>query len=671
MADAGDGGGGGGVGGGGASGGAGKQPSPPPSGSAPPPPHPARVKSLGVLGLFSICFFLTSGGPSGLELAVLYAGPYYVFLGFATLPLLWGLPQALITAELATALPENGGPVLWLREAGGDLGAWLVGLNGVVSSMMDLALYPLLVRDYVGDAFGGGGGLRGGRAVALGVIALGVALNVRGLGVVSRASTALTLFVLAPYAVAFVVQLPGTLAGGGAWAQTAERPNWPLFAASMLWSFSGYDATGSFAGEVRDPSTTYVRGMLLTLAAAAAGYALPLLTAIQAHPRYEGWRNGVLQQFVGEDVHPALGSAASVGAVLAHVGMFTAGLSASARAMAALAGGSGGGGGGGGGESGGAPAPGGGGGGSGGGSGSGGGGGGGGMVAHLPLALAGEWRGVPLPSLALHALVVAVLTWRAPFSELIQINLLLGALRILLISAAFLRLRAARPDLPRPYRVPGGWCGALTASLPLLLVSGWFASIAERAAVVPVLALNVAGLLVFGLRAWRDRRRAGVWWPRGACNLVPSAPGGGGGGGAWLHRALARRRDSAQPEPDDARLRGASSDDDGDDGSGSGGYDRVDREVVAAGALLLRAHRAAAYAGMAANASPGRHAGGLAWVVDSGGQAASGGGGGGGGGGTGGSSGSARGDGGPLPLGSIPRSRLSSMDALNAKLRAS
>jgi hypothetical protein len=42
-----------------------------------------------------------------------------VILGFIVFPLAWSVPEALITAELATAFPENSGYVAWVSAAFG------------------------------------------------------------------------------------------------------------------------------------------------------------------------------------------------------------------------------------------------------------------------------------------------------------------------------------------------------------------------------------------------------------------------------------------------------------------------------------------------------------------------------------------------------------------------
>jgi hypothetical protein len=42
------------------------------------------------------------------------AGPLLAILGFLVLPLVWSVPEAMITAELATAFPENSGYVAYV-----------------------------------------------------------------------------------------------------------------------------------------------------------------------------------------------------------------------------------------------------------------------------------------------------------------------------------------------------------------------------------------------------------------------------------------------------------------------------------------------------------------------------------------------------------------------------
>ncbi len=47
-----------------------------------------------------------------LQDAVTSAGPLIALLGFLILPFVWSVPEALVTAELATAFPEDSGCAL-------------------------------------------------------------------------------------------------------------------------------------------------------------------------------------------------------------------------------------------------------------------------------------------------------------------------------------------------------------------------------------------------------------------------------------------------------------------------------------------------------------------------------------------------------------------------------
>jgi len=51
--------------------------------------------------------------------AVSAGGPLLAVLGFIVLPIIWSVPEALVTAELATAFPEDSGYVAWVTAAFG------------------------------------------------------------------------------------------------------------------------------------------------------------------------------------------------------------------------------------------------------------------------------------------------------------------------------------------------------------------------------------------------------------------------------------------------------------------------------------------------------------------------------------------------------------------------
>ena len=81
----------------------------------------------------------------GLQDAVSSGGPLLAVIGFCVLPLLWSVPEALITAELATTFPENSGYVAWVTAAFGPFWGFQVPLLMASSFLLRCLVLLLLL----------------------------------------------------------------------------------------------------------------------------------------------------------------------------------------------------------------------------------------------------------------------------------------------------------------------------------------------------------------------------------------------------------------------------------------------------------------------------------------------------------------------------------------------
>lgn len=100
-------------------------------------------------GLLGTEFLDTEAGRQGitacsalLQDAVSAGGPLLAILGFLILPLIWSVPEALITAELATTFPENSGYVAWVTAAFGPFWGFQVILLMPVLQLSPCASCP-------------------------------------------------------------------------------------------------------------------------------------------------------------------------------------------------------------------------------------------------------------------------------------------------------------------------------------------------------------------------------------------------------------------------------------------------------------------------------------------------------------------------------------------------
>src|SRR5207245_7335002 len=173
-------------------------------------------------------------------------------------PLLWRLPVALVMAELAAAMPDEGGYVTWTRRAFGPYWAFQVGWWSWLDSFVDVAVYPALFVEYV--KFWWPGMTSTERwLLALAFIVLLTGLNLAGVRPTGRAAVVLAIAALLPIA---ALTIAGVAAARGAPWRPFALEDRPLGAglgvglAVVLWNSSGWVTPATVLGVTRAPAMT-------------------------------------------------------------------------------------------------------------------------------------------------------------------------------------------------------------------------------------------------------------------------------------------------------------------------------------------------------------------------------------------------------------------------------
>jgi len=416
-------------------------------------------RGLNLRALVALTFLCVAGGAYGLEDAVGAAGPLVVLLGILILPWLWSFPTALMTAELSTAMPEDGGYVVWVEKAFGRFWGFQEGWLSWLCSFADNALYPVMFVDYLAY-------LRGDMtpterwSIGAGLIAAVTWLNIRGTRLVGASSVLFTLLVLAPFAAMVVLGAPHV--DPAKWLHRGDNITWPLLLSTLLWNTSGWDNAGCCAGEVENPNRAYPRAMIFTVLLVTAVYLLPVAVGVGIDPNSASWKEGDFPKVAALAAGPWLGRWLTLTGMISAAGMLNALLCTSARVPFAMA-----------------------------------------RRGMLPRALAAQHSRfvTPWKSILANSLGVAALL---PFSfqDLIEVDMMLYAAALILEFAALIWLRVRRPDMARPYRVPFGLAGAIAISVPpvaLCLTSIALSNVATRYFSLAGIAL---GLLVY---FWQSR----------------------------------------------------------------------------------------------------------------------------------------------------------------------
>jgi len=386
-------------------------------------------------------------------------GPGMTLILLLVTPLFWSLPVALAMSELAAAMPEEGGYVAWTRRAFGRFWAFQVGWWSWIDSFVDVAVYPALFVEYV--RFWHPDMTRLERWLfVLGFITVLTALNVLGVRPTGHAALTLAVVGLLPIAALTVVGL-------GAARHTPWVPLVPegqaletlgLGLAVIMWNYSGWDTPATVLAETRAPEHTFRRAALLALPVLTASYVLPVGVALASGAvEWSKWTTGALPVVARAIGGEWLAHAVAAGAVLSTAGLFVSLLLTNSRLPYVLA-----------------------------------------LDRAMPawLGRVHPRFGTPWPAVVVSAAVYAGFA-AFSFRELIVLDVWLYSLSLLVELAAFVWLRVVAPDMPRPWRVPGGFAGAMVAIVfPTLFIIGALATAGLRN--------TIAGLLgaLTGPIAW-------------------------------------------------------------------------------------------------------------------------------------------------------------------------
>src|SRR5690348_10209135 len=427
--------------------------------------QPTHKKGITIWPLIAATYFMASGGPYGLEEAVSSAGYAGAILLILVTPLIWSLPTGLMIAELASAIPAEGGYYVWVRRAMGPFWGFQEAWLSLASSIFDLAIYPTLFVAYLGRILPGAD--RGWHGVLIGVAVIVVCLvwNLAGGRAVGEGSLAMLFVMLGPFLVLTVAALVNPVRGASASYTPLGRSG--LIAALLvcMWNYMGYDNAANVAGEVENPQRTYPLGILLTIALVAIGYVVPVAAMSHAGVPPDQWSTGSWATLGGMVAGHWLTFAIVAGGMISSFGQFNALLMSYSRLPLAMA-----------------------------------------EDGLLPRAFARVQKRTGAPYVAIIACAIlygACLGFG--FDRLVTLDVLLWGASLVLEFLALIVLRVREPQLPRPFRVPGGIPGTiLIGVLPaiLLVVAGLHAG-EERIAGISVwlfgLLVMVAGVLAYGV----------------------------------------------------------------------------------------------------------------------------------------------------------------------------
>lgn len=417
-----------------------------------------KSKKLTLIPLIFLIYFEVAGGPYGEEPAVKAAGPLYALLGFMIFPFIWSIPEALITAELSTAFPGDGGFVIWADRAFGSFFGSLMGSWKFLSGVINIAAFPVLCIDYLKKVIHP---LESGwpRSLAIMVSTCILSfLNFTGLTIVGYAAVLLGLVSLSPFIIMSLAAIPKIKPHR--WFSSGQKglkKDWNLFFNTLFWNLNFWDNVSTLAGEVDRPQKTFPVALLVAVIFTCVAYLIPLFAVIGAvNVDQSQWDSGFHATAAEIIAGKWLKIWLEVGAVLSAIGLFEAQLSSSAYQILGMA-----------------------------------------DLGFLPkfFGIRSKKFNTPWVGILVSTLITLGVSYM-DFESIVASANFLYSLGMLLEFAAFIWLRMKKPQLKRPYRVPMKLPGLV---IMCLIPSGFLVVIMVVATKIVYL---VSGLMTLGAIGW-------------------------------------------------------------------------------------------------------------------------------------------------------------------------
>jgi amino acid transporter len=392
----------------------------------------STLRKASLFYLVFVMFSYTTGGPFGLEEMVTTSGPGFTLLYLLVIPFFWCIPVSLVSAELTTVMPVEGGFYRWTRAAFGDFWGFLAGWWNWSASFLLGGAYAVLFADYFvyympkmtwWEHY----------LLSVALIVLLTWINVRGIQMVGQVATALEIFIFIPIIIMVGIAFAHWHTNPFHPWMVPHQATFKVFGVGLalgLWLYSGYEQLSTVAEEVENPQRAYPRALAVVVPLSIAAYFLPTLAGLASAGSWEKWTTGYFSDAARIIGGPWLGTWMAAAAMVGSVALLNSTILTTTRMPFAMA-----------------------------------------EDGYLPDVLTRKHKryGTPWLAIIVSALIYALLAWKS-LGQLISVYIWLRSATTVLTVLSGWKLRRTHPELPRSFVVPGGNAGLLyVVAAPVLM----------------------------------------------------------------------------------------------------------------------------------------------------------------------------------------------------------
>jgi amino acid transporter len=269
--------------------------------------------------------------------------------------------------------------------------------------------------------------------ISLALICFIAYINVRGIQLVGAVATVLEIFILLPIAAMCAIAATKWHHNPFVPLVPPHGPPFQVFGVGLalgLWLYSGYEQMSSVAEEVENPQRNYPLALALVVPLSMATYFIPTLLSLAALGNWQQWHTGYFSEAAKLIGGPWLGFWMTMAAAVTNISILNATVLTGTRMPSAMA-----------------------------------------EDGYLPARLNAKHPryGTPWMAILLSSLVYSILAL-LNLAQLIKVYAWLRIAVTILTVLAGWRLRKIKPDLRRPFRIPGGRTGLMyVVGAPLVM----------------------------------------------------------------------------------------------------------------------------------------------------------------------------------------------------------
>ncbi|MCQ4636448.1 APC family permease [Anaerovorax odorimutans] len=375
--------------------------------------HPVTLRAAVMM-----MYCLVAAGAFGIEEMIPDAGPGMTIVVLCVLPFIWAAPQALCAAELGSAITDAGGFYKWIQRGMGEFWAFQGCWCRTLSCYVDNTTYVVLAGSYTSMLIPMSSTAKFIFMAVL--IAIFTVINLLGIEEVGKVSTIFS-------TVIFIVFVGVTIIGFVNWDHNPLEPfynsgDYTLIGAlgsclaTGMWMYSGYTSMSTLATECQD-KTVIPRGLMIVMPIIALSYILPTIAGLGSVGNWSEWGTegisfGHVLALAGAWGLPVF----TVAAVCSQLSIFNTQIISVSRGFFGMS------------------------------------------IDNLaPKALMKLSKKRKVPYVGVLSLsVVALCLCNLDFSVLITIDVTLLMVDYVLVFLSTARLRKTEPNMPRPFKIPGG-----------------------------------------------------------------------------------------------------------------------------------------------------------------------------------------------------------------------